>query len=242
MFSEIKGYYYDITDSTNIRAREYLNNGGALPAYFIANEQTAGRGRQGKSFYSPKNTGFYFTLALNWENSFNTVSLTTAVSVALLRTLKNFTQKTLNIKWVNDILADGKKVSGILCETVADKNSGKPKAVIIGIGINLSTNDFPIELENIATNLSDIDINRKDIENKLLNELYNVLFVEAKTETMKYYRSSSAVIGQDIFYIKNGVRFDALAVNIDENGGLEVIHPDGTKTTLTSGEITLRIK
>ena len=69
-----------------------------------------------------------------------------------------------------------------------------------------------------------------------------MLFKEEKDETMKEYRSFSAVIGQNIFYLKNGQSFDAVALNIDENGGLEILHPDGTKATITSGEISLRIK
>lgn len=242
MFDNLNIIRYDITDSTNLRAREYIINGGILPAVFIAQEQTAGRGRQGKSFYSPKNTGLYFTLALAWNESFDNICLTTAVSVALFRTLKKFTDKALSIKWVNDILADNKKVAGILCEMISDKEKSVPKAVIIGIGVNLSTKDFPDELKNFATALSDDIIDCENIEKSLLNEIYNVIFLESKTTVMAEYRKHSAVIGQNIFYIKNGVKYDAVAINIDNDGGLEVLHPDGTKLTLTSGEITLRIK
>lgn len=242
MFKNLKSFHYDVTDSTNLRAREYINNNGVLPAIFVAKEQTKGRGRQGKNFYSPKNTGLYFSLALEWQDSFNTVSLTTAVSVALFRTLKDFTDKSLSIKWVNDILADGKKVAGILCEMVADKETGNPKAVVIGIGVNLSTKAFPEELKDIATALSNQVTDSEKLEKRLTIELYSVIFKESKASVMNEYRKQSAVMGQDIYYIQNGKRFDAVVVAIDENGGLEVEHSDGTKATLTSGEITLRIK
>ena len=242
MFKNLKSFHYDVNDSTNLRAREYINNNGVLPAIFVAKEQTKGRGRQGKNFYSPKNTGLYFSLALEWQDSFNTVSLTTAVSVALFRTLKDFTDKSLSIKWVNDILADGKKVAGILCEMVADKENGNPKAVVIGIGVNLSTKAFPEELKDIATALSNETTDSKKLEKRLIIELYSVIFKESKASVMNEYRKQSAVMGQDIYYIQNGKRFDAVVVGIDENGGLEVEHSDGTKATLTSGEITLRIK
>lgn len=242
MFKNLKILRYDVTDSTNLRAREYINNCGILPALFVAQEQTAGRGRQGKSFYSPKNTGLYFSLALKWNESFSSISLTTAVSVALIRALKDFTTKQLTIKWVNDILADTKKVAGILCEMVSDKENGSPKAVIIGIGINLSTENFPDELKDIATALSSGIIDSENIEQRLLAELYKVIFTETKNSVMEEYRIYSSVIDQDIYYFKNGIRYDAHAMNIDNNGGLEVLHSDGTKATLTSGEITLRIK
>lgn len=242
MFKNLKILRYDVTDSTNLRAREHINNCGILPALFVAQEQTAGRGRQGKSFYSPKNTGLYFSLALKWNESFSSISLTTAVSVALIRALKDFTTKQLTIKWVNDILADTKKVAGILCEMVSDKENGSPKAVIIGIGVNLSTKDFPEELKSIATCLTDEAIDCNLMEKRLLEELYKVIFTESKNSVIAEYKSFSAVLGKNIFYIKNDARYDAVAVDIDCNGGLEVKHSDGTKTTLTSGEITLRIK
>ncbi len=242
MFDNLNIIRYDITDSTNLRAREYVEVDGALPAVFIAKEQTVGRGRQGKSFYSPKNTGLYFSLALEWKETFKNISLTTAVSVALYRTLKNFTSKALTIKWVNDILADNKKVAGILCEMVSDKENGSPKAVIIGIGVNLSTKDFPEELKSVATYLSDEAIDCSLIEKTLLEELYKVIFTESKSSVMTEYKTHSAVLGKNIFYIKNNVRYDAVAINIDNDGGLTVRHSDKTETTLTSGEITLRIK
>lgn len=242
MFKDLRLFEYDITDSTNTQAREYVSGGGLLPALFIANEQTSGRGRQGKSFYSPKSTGLYMTFALAWDNTFKEVSLTTAVSVALLRSLGNFTDKKLSIKWVNDILADGRKTAGILCETVADKNTNEIKAVLVGIGINLSTKDFPEDIKDTATCLSANLTDRKAISDSVTWQLENVLYHESKTSVMKEYRASSAVIGQDIYYVKNGIRYDAAVTGIDDNGGLEVEHPDGSKSTLTSGEITLRIK
>ena len=242
MFKDLRLFEYDITDSTNTRAREYVSDGGLLPALFIANEQTSGRGRQGKCFYSPKNSGLYMTFAVSWDNAFKEVSLTTAVSVALLRALRNFTHKKLSIKWVNDILADGKKTAGILCETVADKNTNEIKAVLVGIGINLSTKDFPEDIKDTATCLSANIADRKAIADSITEQLEKVLYCESKTSVIKEYRTLSAVIGQDIYFIKNGIRYDATATGIDDNGGLEVEHPDGSKSTLTSGEITLRIK
>lgn len=236
-------FEYNICDSTNSRAREYVLSGGDLPALFFASSQSAGRGRRGKSFYSPDATGLYMTLAIPYENnSRNNVTLTTAVSVAVLRALSPITKKRLSIKWVNDILADGKKVAGILCETACDPQTKIIKAIIIGIGVNLTTSIFPDDISDTATCLCEELPDRKTIALSICDELFKVLYKEDSASVMEFYRKESAVIGRDIFYIKNGIRYDAKAISIDDAGGLIVTHPDGTKATLTSGEITLRIK
>ncbi len=236
-------FEFDTTDSTNLRARQYVLTGGAFPALFTARAQTAGKGRRGKSFYSPPDTGLYMTLALPWDETLkNNVTLTVAVSVAAARVLSRYTEKELSIKWVNDIFADGKKTAGILCETVAKHTTGEVKAVIIGVGINLTTTDFPDDIGQDVTCLSCKPLDRETITKELCKELFKVIYYEDKSSIINEYREKSAVIGKDIYYIKDSKKFDAKAVDIDELGGLEIVHPDGTKTTLTSGEITLRIK
>lgn len=243
MLHSIKIFQFNSTDSTNLRAREYVLTGGALPALFTARAQTAGRGRRGRSFYSPKDSGLYMTLALPWDEALkNNVTLTTAVSVALVRSLSKHTEKSLSIKWINDIFADGKKTAGILCESVAEPTTGEVKAVIIGVGINLTTTDFPDDIGQDVTCICDKPLDREAITKELTEELFNVIYFDDKAELMNEYRQKSAVIGKDIYYIKDGEKFDALVLGIDDFGGLEVVHPDCTKTTLRSGEITLRIK
>lgn len=240
---DIKVFDFETTDSTNTRAREYVRSGRGLPALFTAKGQTAGRGRKGRSFYSPADTGLYMTLALPWDESVkNNVALTCAVSVAAARALERFTDKTLTVKWVNDLLADGKKVAGILCETVADPSTNEINAVLIGIGVNLTTTVFPDDIGQSVTCLSDSQLDRQLIARELTDEFFNVIYSEDRTSVMEEYRRLSAVIGRDIYYIKDGNRYDAKAVDINENGGLEVLHPDNTKAMLTSGEISLRLK
>ncbi len=242
-FENLKVINFDRVNSTNTKAREYVLDGENLPALFIANEQSEGRGRQGKSFYSPKDTGLYMTLALSFDEALkNNITLTAAVSVAAVRRLSKYTEKVLSIKWVNDILADGKKVAGILCERVAEPKTNLAKAIIIGIGVNLTTTVFPDEITALATNLSENLIDKQSLALDISNEIISVLFCGDTDALMDEYRSLSAVIDKDIWYIKNGVKYDAFAEGIDSFGGLEVIHPDGTKATLRSGQITLRFK
>ena len=175
------------------------------------------------------------TLAIPFSKSISDgVALTVAVSVAVARVLSPLTEKNISIKWVNDILADGRKVAGILCEAVKD-------AVLIGIGINLSTEDFPEDIENTASSLEIRDIDKGRLALKISEEIIKIT-KENSADIIEEYKRLSAVLGQEIFYIKNGERFDALALDIDETGGLIVENQDGTKTTLNSGEITIRIK
>ncbi len=231
----INTFHFEITDSTNQLARDYVNEGGKLPALFTADEQTAGRGRLGRSFYSPKNSGLYMTLAIPFDKSFNDgVALTVAVSVAVARVLIPLTKKQITVKWVNDILADGKKAAGILCEAVNG-------AVLIGIGINLYTDCFPEEIENTASSLGITDIDKRLLAEKIGTEIIKIT-KEKSADVIAEYKKLSAVLGEDIYYIKNGVRYDARVLDIDVLGGLVAENTDGTKTTLSSGEITLRIK
>ncbi len=231
----INTFHFDTTDSTNRLARDYVNEGGKLPALFTADEQTAGRGRLGRSFYSPKNSGLYMTLALPFDNSFNEgVALTVAVSVAIVRVLIPLTEKRITVKWVNDILADGKKTAGILCEAVNG-------AVLIGIGINLYTDRFPEEIQNTASSLGITGIDKRLLAENIGSKILKIT-KEKSADIIAEYKTLSAVLGEDIYYIKNGIRYDAKAVDIDALGGLVVENVDGTKATLSSGEITIRIK
>lgn len=236
-------FEFESTDSTNLRAREYVLNNGVLPALFIAEEQTNGKGRRGRSFYSPKSTGLYMTLAVSFDKRLtDSVSLTCAVAVATKRVLSDYTNKKLTIKWVNDILADSAKVAGILCETITEPQTGDIKAIIIGIGVNLTTKHFPKDIAQSVTSLSDMPIDRKNMAYQLADGITKVLYLEEPSKVIEEYRVSSAVIGKDICFFKNGEKTDAKAIGIDELGGLKVLLSDGTFETLRSGEITLRIK
>ncbi len=242
MSKDIKIFEFDITDSTNSRARAYIREGEMLPALFTAKEQSAGRGRQGKSFFSPKDTGLYMSLALPYSEELksNTV-ITAAAAVALLRVLSEYTEKKLSVKWVNDILADSKKVAGILTESVADPKTSEIKAIIIGIGVNITTKSFPDELSGTVTSLGENPLDLKALAFEISNELISIL-KENINYVISEYRLHSAVLGKNIFYIKNGTRFDAEVTEILNDGSLKVLRSDQTEDILSSGEITLRIK
>ena len=135
-------------DSTNIYAKELIKKGQKPPFLITSKTQTAGRGRLGKSFYSPEG-GLYMSFVLNYSE--NEQQTTLAAAVGVCRVLEKHCGICPHIKPVNDLLVDGKKVCGILCEAVCEQN-GQIGTVIIGIGINIWSQNFlvPDELKDIA--------------------------------------------------------------------------------------------
>ena len=218
-----------VTGSTNDDAREFA--GFDDWTVIIAEEQTAGRGRQGKSFYSPKHTGLYLSIVVPAAQE-NIFRVTPAAAVAVCRTIEKIAPDTKpEIKWVNDILINGKKAAGILCETVP----GTPH-IIAGVGINLTTDTFPEDLETIAGSVFPKTTDRNVIAATLIRELKSAL---TEFNFIEEYRKRSAVIGKPIRYRENNQWHDADCTGIAENGGLIIREKNETRT-LTSGEISIR--
>lgn len=231
--------YYDSIDSTNTQAKRLITDGMDRVTLVCAGEQTSGRGRQGKSFYSPKNSGIYLSLVTHPMLSLkDSVSITTASSVAVCRAVEKFTGIVPEIKWVNDVYINGSKICGILTEAVSDFESGTVTSVIIGIGVNITTSDFPSDVKN-ATSLG-VKVKRALLIAQIANELWKVS-QGSFDDVIDYYRSHSMVIGKDIIFYQNSVKHFAKAVGIDDNGGLVVLDENSNYTTLSSGEITVRV-
>ncbi|MCD7871975.1 MAG: biotin--[acetyl-CoA-carboxylase] ligase, partial [Clostridiales bacterium] len=137
MKHKIDVLYYPSVDSTNSCAKSIAAGGDSRTLLITADEQTAGRGRQGKSFYSPPKTGIYMTLVIHPDLPLqNAVTATTAASVAVCRAVEKLTRLKPEIKWVNDVYLNGNKICGILTEAVSDFEAGIVTSVIIGIGMN----------------------------------------------------------------------------------------------------------
>ncbi|MDD6727633.1 MAG: biotin--[acetyl-CoA-carboxylase] ligase [Eubacteriales bacterium] len=230
--------YCPVIDSTNNECKRLLADGKSGVFIVAADEQTAGRGRQGKSFYSPAMTGVYFSLVIRPETTLqNVVTATTAASVAVCRAIETLTPLKPKIKWVNDVYLDGKKICGILTEAVTNFESGIVDSVVVGVGININTIEFPADVENAGS--LDFKVGRNDLIAEISNNLLNIALGDYKL-FIDYYRSHSLVIGQRINFIEKGKITPATAVAIDETGGLEVLLDSGEKTTLRSGEISIR--
>lgn len=235
---DIEVICYPSIDSTNTQAKRLVSENKQNDMLIIAEEQTAGRGRQGKSFYSPPLTGIYFSLVTHPMAPLqNVVTATTAASVAVCRAVEKMTDKKPKIKWVNDVYLDGKKICGILTEAVTDFETQTVTSVIIGIGTNIRTFDFPDSVEN-ATSLG-VEIKRADLIAEITNELYAIMRSDCR-EFIDYYRSHSMIIGEKINFIRDKRITPATALAIDEQGGLVVELEDGSTTVLRSGEISIR--
>lgn len=233
--SRFQVFVYDTVTSTNDVAKELAkDNDGCI--LVIADGQTNGRGRQGKSFFSPKGSGLYFSLVFNTDApAFEFTGITCACAVACARAIDKMTGLSSKIKWVNDIYIDNRKVCGILVQAVSE--NGIVKKLIVGIGINVSTVVFPDDIKDIATSLGK-EIDRNALAAEIANNISELIF-ENPEKYIDEYKEKSNVIGREITYFKDNVVHIAQAVDIDSTGGLIVLE-NGEKTTLTSGEISLR--
>lgn len=242
----IKGmavYLHREIDSTNNEAKRLITAGQGGMALIAAEGQTAGRGRQGKSFYSPGQSGIYMTFSFPARLALqDAVSVTTAAAVAVWQAVYNLTGIETQIKWVNDLYLDGKKICGILTEAISDLESGLVQNILIGIGLNYRTTDFPPELRETAASLTPTGVSRNRMIAAIVDELLDILSNPSDRRYLDIYRRHSMVIGQEIVFIRGGEEFAARALDIDKEGGLVITLPDGTREILRSGEISLRVQ
>jgi BirA family biotin operon repressor/biotin-[acetyl-CoA-carboxylase] ligase len=232
---------YALTDSTNARAKEYIKNGNEpLPALFVADEQSAGRGRMGRSFYSPAGTGLYATLLFAApESEDRLLSLTSLAAVAAAEAIDELLGVSVEIKWVNDLYKNGRKVAGILAESFERCSQ---RYIALGIGINLSTSDFPDELASKAGSLSSQSISRERADELALlfsERLLSFLLLEDTSPVIDTYRKSSCVIGRKISFLYGGKETFGTATGITPLGALTVFLDSGGEITLSTGEISI---
>ena len=238
-FESLNIIRFSSIDSTNLEAKRQIKSGAKMPMLIIADGQTNGRGRLGRTFYSPTSTGLYMTYVYKLSGDISdNLCVTALAAVAVCSSIERLSGKSPLIKWVNDIYIDGKKVAGILTEAVID-NDGNT-FVIIGIGVNITTEDFPLEISDIATSVGDVDRDRLAfLIAKNLAELISAL--PDKT-FMDYYRERSFVLGKEVQFTYNGVMEYGTAIAVDDNGALKIELENSTKRLLKTGEITLRLK
>ena len=228
-------FVYDTVTSTNDIAKELCKENKKC-ILVAADGQTNGRGRQGKSFFSPKGSGLYFSIVYNTDSpAFEFTGVTCAVGVACARAIRKLTSLDAKIKWVNDIYIDNKKVCGILVQSVSE--NGIVKKLIIGVGINVSTIDFPDDIRETAASLGQ-EVDRNILTAEIANNISELIF-KNPVEYINEYKELSNVIGKDIRYLKDNVWHEAQVADINSKGGLVVLE-NGETVTLTSGEISVR--
>ena len=241
-------HWFDTVDSTNDRLKELAANGAPHGTVLIAGQQTKGRGRMGHSFYSPGEKGIYLSVLLRPGCSpEQLMHLTCAAAVAACDAIEAACGYRPGIKWINDLVANNKKVGGILTELSVDSKTGTVTSAIIGIGINCTHNreDFPPDLQGIAASLE--SVTGKSVRPDLLaahlitalQKMDSALFTEKK-RTMNRYRQNCVTLGREITVLCADSLRCGSAMDIDENGGLVVHFQNGCIETVSSGEVSVR--
>ena len=232
--------------STNTVLRSLAEQGAPERTVVISGEQQQGRGRSGRTFYSPADTGVYLSLLLRPVNADprQTVTLTAAAAVALCQAIEAVSGRTPQIKWVNDIFLNGKKVCGILTEAAFGLESGAPEYVVVGVGINayVPEGGFPPELTEIAGSLweSPVPDGRNHLAAEFLNRFWPLYAAVNPSAFLEDYRRRSLVVGKDITVIAGGSETPAHALGIDDNCRLLVRCESGQTDALSYGEVRIR--
>lgn len=230
--------------STNTEAKRILREEQAsvrLPLLLVADRQSGGRGRLGRSFYSPAGSGLYCSILYAAEEPMaSALRVTSFAAVAVMRAIRTLTGKQTAIKWVNDLYLDGKKVAGILCEGAGVLPDGRV-AVVVGIGVNWHSAEFPEELSAIAGSVGEDGIGRDELLLAIWRELSAFLSGEGGN-WLAEYRAHSLVLGQRIRWCEAGEWQEGEAIAIGEDGALRVRRENGEESDLRTGEITLRLQ
>ena len=243
-FQEKEMVLLKTVDSTNTYAKKLAADGAEDGTIVIAEQQTAGRGRRGNSFYSPPKSGLYMTVILRPElHSADTDLFTVCAGCAVCRAVEELSGTKPQIKWVNDVYLEGKKICGILSEATADFESGTVDSVVTGIGINISTEDFPEGLGgkagSICAGTGTGAVTRARLAAAVYRELMGCL-ERRRSDNIADYKARSLVLGREVGFVMNNVHYFGKAVDIDENGQLVVVTENG-EMKLNSGEISIKL-
>lgn len=232
-------------DSTNIRAK-LLASQGAPHGYLVcADSQVSGRGRFGRSFFSPEHSGVYITYVLRPSlPADRAVNITSLAAVAVARAIETLCDADVKIKWVNDLYINDRKTCGILCEASLDFESGMLEYVALGIGVNVAKTVFPEELKDIATSIENEcgqPVSRSRLIAEISNQLDAMYDQLESCAFMAESRRRSLVIGRDVTVLRGEERYPAHVLDIDDQGRL-VIRTDKGVSRMGSGEISIKLR
>lgn len=245
-FNNIEIHAHKKVSSTNDIAKTLALNGSKHGTIVISEEQTAGKGRFGKVFYSPANTGIYMSIILRPNlTAMDSVLITTSASVVICDAIQKITGIECQIKWINDIYLNNKKVGGILTEGSTNFESGNVDYLILGIGINFNfpKDNFPEELKEIASalfNNNNNSINRNILCAEIINNILNIIPKIKSYDFIPEYKKRSIILNKNIIYTSSGISSMGKAIDIANDGSLIVKHEDGSIKILNSGEVSIR--
>jgi BirA family biotin operon repressor/biotin-[acetyl-CoA-carboxylase] ligase len=239
-----KIYHFFKVDSTNRVALELAQAGEAEGAVILSEEQTAGRGRAGRSWHSEKASGIYVTLILRPRLApVQAPLLTMMAGLSARSAVQAVSGLEVDLKWPNDLLVNGKKVGGILTEMLAEPN--QVRYVIVGIGLNVNQEKFPAELANVATSLR---VSSGKPQSRL--ELLTLLLREFETDYNRFMREGSASIIERFEALSSYARgkrvrvasgddvFVGMTAGLGPEGLLKVRREDGQVVTVIAGDVT----
>lgn len=239
MRSRVETVVLNTIDSTNSEAKRRAA-ATIAPLLIVAEHQSEGRGRMGRNFYSPEGTGIYMSLLYKTKEPLcDAVSITTATSVAVARSIEEASGKEVGIKWVNDLYMDEKKICGILCESVFGESGN---SIIIGIGINIETVNFPDEIKDIAASTGKLSCSRSRLVALISDRLLE--FIEKPDKSyIEEYRKRSILDGKRVFATSGESVIHGKVLGIDDDGGL-ILLPDGktAPTVIRSGEVSVALR
>lgn len=241
-------HWFDTINSTNTHAKTMAAAGAPHGTVLIADSQTAGRGRLGRTFVSPKGTGIYMSVILRPHcPPAQLMHLTCAAAVAACDAVETALSFRPGIKWINDLIYGGKKLAGILTELSIDPKTALVDYAVIGIGINCnqSTDDFPPELRDIACSGAmacgaPVDCSRLVADLILSLEHMSQRLLADKAATMTRYRQDCVTLGAEVTVIGSNTQRQGTALDITEDGALVVLFEDGHTEAVSSGEVSVR--
>ena len=236
---------YETTDSTNLRCKAMAETGAPEGTLVIASHQSAGRGRLGRSFFSPAETGLYMSLLLRPAIApEEALCITTCAAVCVSEAIETISGRSADIKWVNDVYLDNRKVCGILTEAAFTTTGDALRYAVLGIGVNLvpPEGEFPPEIRNIAAS---VFTNREeDLRSRLAAEIVNRFFSYYPTLTEKTffdgYRNRLFLKGQPVQILWGSRTGSGVCLDVDRDLRLLVQMEDGTMQALSTGEVSVK--
>ncbi|CAH2211825.1 biotin--[acetyl-CoA-carboxylase] ligase [Tepidibacter aestuarii] len=235
--------HFDTIGSTNDYAKKVAleSSDGTI---IVSEEQTSGRGRRGKEWHSIKGDGIWVSIILKPDiYPHNAPFITQIAGASIVKALRNL-KIDASIKWPNDIIVNNKKVSGILTELGAEID--RINYIVLGMGMNVKTMDFPGDIQNIATSIfkEGYNVKRIDILKNILEE-FEKLYLDYiqkndKSNCIKICKESSAILGKNIYIINADKKRKVKCIDLNEEGNLVIINEDNDIEELISGEVSIR--
>ena len=239
--------FFEEIGSTNDHLKALARQGAPQGTALIADRQTGGHGRLGRSFHSPGGQGIYLSILLRPQcRPQELMHLTCAAAVAMCDAVEAACGFRPGIKWTNDLVSGKRKLGGILTE-LGLSPKGMVDYAIIGIGINCCQQpaDFPEDIRAIAGSLAMVsgkEVDRSRVAAAMLDALHgmNENLLTGKEETLRRYRCNCITIGQEISLVRGEEVRHGKAIDVDDNGALVTCFPDGTVEAVNSGEVSVR--